>query len=147
MFAYKLLLIVAATIACNTSALDIRSKTNLREGENVAVVAAKMYRHQASVQPKKGAKWEEALYHRRPSVKVPKGKSEDGGSVSLIGSGEAGERFKVECEMKICEKPSKMLIATVIFARSDFAASGEKVMLHFTCVKCWFMSLCEVLLY
>ena len=108
MFAYKLLLIVAATIACNTSALDIRSKTNLREGENAAVVAAKMYRHQASVQPKKGAKWEEALYHRRPSVKVPKGKSEDGGSVSLIGSGEAGERFKIECEMKLCTQPSKI---------------------------------------
>ena len=108
MFAYKLLLIVAATIVCNTSALDIRSKSNLREGENVAVVAAKMYRHQASVQPKKGAKWEEALYHRRPSVKVPKGKSEDGGSVSLIGSGEAGERFKIECEMKLCTQPSKI---------------------------------------
>jgi hypothetical protein len=80
-------------------------KRNLRAGESVV----KLYRHQALVKPRKGAEWKHATYYRRPSVKVPKLKGDEKSSVSLIGSGEAGERFKIECDMQLCDKPSKMI--------------------------------------
>ena len=109
--------LLAAT-ALTSSALDVRDHSSLRTQDHVGVVA-KLYKHM--VKPRnKHAKWSHATYRRRPYVKGPKG-APNGGAVSMIGSGEAGERLIVKCSHKICTEPTK-----VVYFKNDGSKTESK---------------------